>query len=47
MVKTVTTQTFLAELEPSDHAEQKRAPLADRLDEETRDALERLRRGQA
>jgi predicted RNA-binding protein with PIN domain len=47
MVKTVTSQTFLAELEPSDHVEQKRAPLADRLDEQTRDALERLRRGQA
>ena len=47
MVKTVTSQTFLAEFEPPDHAEQKRAPLADRLDEETRDALERLRRGQA
>jgi len=47
MVKSVTSQTFLAEFEPLDHAEQKRAPLADRLDEETRDALERLRRGQA
>jgi len=47
MVKTVTSQTFLAEFEPADHVEQKRAPLAERLDAETRDALERLRRGKA
>ena len=47
MVKTVTSQTFLAEFEPPDHVEQKRAPLAERLDAETRDALERLRRGKA
>ena len=45
MVKAVTSQTFLAEFEPPDHVEQKRAPLAERLDEETRARLERLRRG--
>jgi hypothetical protein len=46
MVKTVTSQTFLAEFEPVEHAEGKRAELADRLDDETRARLERLRRGQ-
>src|SRR4051794_7207858 len=46
MVKTVTSQTFLAEFEPPGHVERKRAPLADRLDEETRARLEQLRRGQ-
>lgn len=46
MVKTVTSQTFLAELEPVQHAERRRAELADRLDDETRARLEQLRRGQ-
>jgi predicted RNA-binding protein with PIN domain len=46
MVKTVTSQTFLTEMEPVEHAERKRAELADRLDEETRARLEQLRRGQ-
>jgi predicted RNA-binding protein with PIN domain len=46
MVKTVTSQTFLADLEPASHSEQKRAELADRLDAETRARLERLRRGE-
>jgi predicted RNA-binding protein with PIN domain len=45
MVKTVTSQTFVRDLEPADHVEEMRAPLAERLDEETRDALERMRRG--
>ena len=45
MVKTVTSQTFLAEMEPVEHAERKRAELADRLDDETRARLEQLRRG--
>jgi len=45
MVKTVTSQTFLAELEPVEHAERRRAELADRLDDETRARLEQLRRG--
>jgi predicted RNA-binding protein with PIN domain len=46
MVKSVTSQTFLADMEPVRHAEAKRAELADRLDEETRARLEQLRRGQ-
>jgi predicted RNA-binding protein with PIN domain len=46
MVKTVTSQTFVRDLEPGEHVEEKRAPLADRLDDETRERLERLRRGQ-
>jgi predicted RNA-binding protein with PIN domain len=45
MVKTVTSQVFVRDLEPADHVEEKRAPLADRLDEETRARLEKLRRG--
>jgi predicted RNA-binding protein with PIN domain len=45
MVKTVRSQTFVRDLEPADHVEEMRAPLAERLDEETRDALERMRRG--
>jgi len=45
MVKTVTSQTFLADFEPASHMEAKRAELADRLDDETRARLERLRRG--
>jgi predicted RNA-binding protein with PIN domain len=46
MVKTVTSQVFVRDLEPPDHVEQKRAPLADRLDDETRARLEQLRRGE-
>ena len=42
MVKTVTSQTFLADFEPATHVEEKRAELADRLDDETRARLERL-----
>jgi hypothetical protein len=42
----VTSQTFLADFEPATHVEEKRAELADRLDDETRARLERLRRGQ-
>jgi predicted RNA-binding protein with PIN domain len=45
MVKTVTSQVFVRDLEPADHVEEKRAPLADRLDDETRARLEQLRRG--
>jgi predicted RNA-binding protein with PIN domain len=45
-VRTVTSQTFLGDLVPVEHAEQKRSALADRLDASTRAALERLRRGQ-
>jgi predicted RNA-binding protein with PIN domain len=44
LVQTRTSQTFLRDLEPVEHAEQRRSELADRLDPETRAALERLRR---
>jgi predicted RNA-binding protein with PIN domain len=37
---------FLAELEPATHEESGSSRVGDRLDEATRDALERLRRGQ-
>jgi predicted RNA-binding protein with PIN domain len=46
LVRTVTSQTFLGDLGPVEHSEQKRSALADRLDPSTREALERLRRGQ-
>jgi predicted RNA-binding protein with PIN domain len=44
-VQTKTSQTFLAELAPVVHDERRRSELADRLAPETRDALERMRRG--
>jgi predicted RNA-binding protein with PIN domain len=46
LVRTVTSQTFLGDLAPVENSEQKRSALADRLDPSTREALERLRRGQ-
>jgi predicted RNA-binding protein with PIN domain len=46
LVRTVTSQTFLGDLVPVEHSEEKRSALADRLDAPTREALERLRRGQ-
>jgi hypothetical protein len=46
-VQTRTSQTFLGDLAPIEHAEGKRSALADRLDPATREALERLRRGQS
>jgi predicted RNA-binding protein with PIN domain len=46
-VQTTTSQTFLSDLAPVEHAEGGRSELADRLDDETRAALERLRRGGA
>lgn len=45
-VRTVTSQTFLSDLAPVEHAERKRSEVADRLDPATREALERLRRGE-
>jgi len=45
-VQTLTSQTFLRDMEPVDHAEERPSRLADRLDDETKAALERLRRGQ-
>jgi predicted RNA-binding protein with PIN domain len=47
LVQTRTSQTFLGDLVPIGHAEPKRSALSDRLDPATRDALERLRRGQS
>lgn len=40
------SRAFLRDLEPARHKERTHSPLADRLDEKTRAALERLRRGQ-
>jgi len=45
-VQTLTSQTFLRDLAPVAHEEQRPSRLEDRLDPATRDALERLRRGQ-
>ena len=42
----VSSQIFLAELEPASHRDERPAQLRDRLDPETRARLERLRRGQ-
>jgi predicted RNA-binding protein with PIN domain len=47
LVQTRTSQTFLREVEPVRHDEEKRSNLADRLDSKTREALERLRRGES
>lgn len=44
-VRTVSSRLFVSELEPARHAEPPPAALADRLDERTRERLERLRRG--
>ena len=46
-VQTMAAQTFLHDLAPVVYAEEKPSQLADRLDDETREALERLRRGEA
>ncbi len=45
-VRSVASRTFLRELTEASHAERATSHLADRLDEETRERLERLRRGQ-
>src|SRR5207244_532304 len=45
-VQTLTSQTFLRDMEPVEHDEERPSRLADRLDDETRAALERLRRGE-
>jgi predicted RNA-binding protein with PIN domain len=45
-VQTLSSQTFLNDLAPVAHEEQKPSRLEDRLDPPTRDALERLRRGE-
>jgi len=45
-VRKVSSRTFLRELSETSHSERAPSHLADRLDEETRARLERLRRGQ-
>ncbi len=46
LVQTRTSQAFLHDFQPVQHIEEKRSEVADRLDPATREALERLRRGQ-
>jgi predicted RNA-binding protein with PIN domain len=45
-VQTLTSQTFLRDLEPIRERAERPAQLRDRLDPETRERLERLRRGE-
>jgi predicted RNA-binding protein with PIN domain len=45
-VRKLSSQTFLRDLVPARHGKQAPSRLSDRLDEETRARLERLRRGQ-
>jgi predicted RNA-binding protein with PIN domain len=44
-VTKISSRTFLGDLEPTRHREERRSQLADRIDPETRARLERLRRG--
>ena len=46
-VTSVSSRTFVRDLEPVRHEEQRRSSLGDRLDPETRERLERLRRGES
>jgi predicted RNA-binding protein with PIN domain len=45
-VRKLSSRTFLGDLEPAGHAEHDASRVRDRVDEETRARLERLRRGQ-
>jgi predicted RNA-binding protein with PIN domain len=45
-VTSLSSRTFVRDLEPVRHDEQRRSSLGDRLDPETRERLERLRRGE-
>jgi predicted RNA-binding protein with PIN domain len=45
-VAKVSAQTFFRELEPSEHRDERPAGLAGKLDPETRDMLEKMRRGE-
>jgi predicted RNA-binding protein with PIN domain len=45
-VRKLSSRTFLGDLEPASHHDTRRSEVADRLDDETRAQLERLRRGQ-
>ena len=44
-VRKLSSRTFLGDLERPQHSEGRRSSLADRVDEDTRERLERLRRG--
>ena len=44
-VSTISSRLLIEELDPVRHQEPPRSPLADRVDEKTRERLERLRRG--
>jgi predicted RNA-binding protein with PIN domain len=45
-VQSMTSQTFVRDFEPTEQPAERPARIADRLDSETFDALERLRRGE-
>ena len=45
-VQKLSSQTFLGDLEETTHREERPRQLRDRLDPETREALERMRRGE-
>jgi predicted RNA-binding protein with PIN domain len=45
-VLSMSSQTFLRDMSQATHTERRPSPLADRLDQETRARLEKLRRGQ-
>lgn len=45
-VTSISSRLFVRDLEPARHDEQQRSELGDRLDDETRAKLERLRRGE-
>jgi predicted RNA-binding protein with PIN domain len=46
LVAKLSSQTFFRDLEPSSHRDDRPGGLADKLDEATRERLERLRRGE-
>ena len=45
-VATISSRTFLADMQPARHAEERPSRVGDRLDDDTRERLERLRRGE-
>jgi predicted RNA-binding protein with PIN domain len=45
-VRTISSQRFLSDADPAGHSEDRPLRLGDRLDERTREKLERLRRGE-
>jgi len=46
-VQKLSSRTFLGDLEAAEHSEEKPQRIRDRLDPDTRDALERMRRGES